>query len=86
LRQAEEICRQNGPLTYVYFPVSGIYATLVVLEDGRVVEASTVGNEGIIGIAAILGLAFSPEDRDDSRGGRMCATARCRPSVGPKAG
>jgi CRP-like cAMP-binding protein len=57
--QAEEICRQNCPLSHVYFPLSGIYATVVGLEDGRVIEASTVGNEGIIGISAVLGLAFS---------------------------
>jgi CRP-like cAMP-binding protein len=61
LSQAEEICRQDRPLSYVYFPLSGIYATVVGLEDGRVVEASTVGNEGIIGIAAFLGLAVSPK-------------------------
>jgi CRP-like cAMP-binding protein len=61
LNQAEEICRQDGPLSHVFFPLSGIYATVVGLEDGRVVEASTVGNEGIIGIAAVLGLAFSPK-------------------------
>jgi CRP-like cAMP-binding protein len=61
LRQAEEVCRQDGPLSHVYFPLSGIYATVVGLEDGRVVEASTVGNEGIIGIAAVLGLGFSPK-------------------------
>jgi CRP-like cAMP-binding protein len=61
LSQAEEICRQDRPISYVYFPLSGIYATVVGLEDGRVIEASTVGNEGIIGIAAVLGLAISPK-------------------------
>jgi CRP-like cAMP-binding protein len=61
LSQAQELCRQNGPLSHVYFPLSGIYATVVGLEDGRVVEASTVGNEGLIGIAAVLGLGFSPK-------------------------
>lgn len=59
LSQAEEVCRQDGPLSHVFFPLSGIYATVVSLEDGRVVEASTVGNEGIIGIAAFLGMGFS---------------------------
>ena len=61
MTRAEEVCRQDGPLSHVYFPLSGIYATVVALEDGRVVEASTVGNEGIIGIAAILGVGFSPK-------------------------
>jgi CRP-like cAMP-binding protein len=61
LSRAEEICRQDGPLSHVYFPLSGIYATVVGFEDGRVIEACTVGNEGIIGISAVLGMAFSPK-------------------------
>lgn len=59
--QAQEVYRQDGPLSHVYFPMSGIYSTVVCLADGREVEASTVGNEGIIGIAAVLGLGFSPK-------------------------
>jgi CRP-like cAMP-binding protein len=59
LSQAEEVCRQDGPLSHVFFPLSGIYATVILLEDGQMVEASTVGNEGIIGLAAVLGLGFS---------------------------
>jgi CRP-like cAMP-binding protein len=61
LTRAEEVCRQDSPLSHVYFPLSGIYATVVGLEDGRVIEASTVGNKGLIGIAAVLGLGFSPK-------------------------
>jgi CRP-like cAMP-binding protein len=48
-------------LPYVLFPVSGIYSTVVSLEDGQVVEASTVGNEGVMGLAAVLGVEFSPK-------------------------
>jgi CRP-like cAMP-binding protein len=59
LSQAEEVCHQNRPLSHVFFPLSGVYATLVGLEDGQVIEASTVGNEGIIGVAAVMGLGFS---------------------------
>jgi CRP-like cAMP-binding protein len=61
LSQAEELYREEGPLAHVFFPLSGIYATVVALEDGRRIEASTVGNEGIIGIAAVLGLNVSPK-------------------------
>ena len=39
----------------------------VDLEDGRIVETSTVGNEGIIGIAAVLGLGFSPKTAATTR-------------------
>lgn len=59
LSLAEEVCRQHSLLSHVFFPLSGVYATVVRFEDGRVVEASTVGNEGVIGIAAVLGLGFS---------------------------
>lgn len=59
LGQAEELCRQDRPLSHVFFPLSGIYAAVVRLEDGELVEASMVGNEGIIGLAAFLGLGIS---------------------------
>jgi CRP-like cAMP-binding protein len=61
LGPAEEVCREGGPLSHVYFPLSGIYSTVVGFDDGRVVEAATVGNEGMIGVAAVLGLGFSPK-------------------------
>src|SRR5262249_17827256 len=61
LGPAEEVCRENGALSHGHFPVSGIYSTIVGFDDGRIVEASTVGNEGMIGIAAVLGLGFSPK-------------------------
>jgi CRP-like cAMP-binding protein len=57
LHRAEDLCRQDGPLSHVYFPLSGVYATVVGMQDGRVVEACTIGNEGIIGITAALGVA-----------------------------
>lgn len=59
--QAEVVYREAGPLSHVYFPLTGVYATFVRLQDGRSVEASTVGNEGMMGLAAALGLEFSPK-------------------------
>ena len=35
---------------FVHFPVSGVLSSMVVLEDGSTVEASTVGNEGMDGL------------------------------------
>lgn len=35
---------------YVHFPVSGVLSSMVILEDGSTVEASTVGNEGMDGL------------------------------------
>jgi CRP-like cAMP-binding protein len=54
------ILHQPGdPLTHVYFPVSGVISMLTVLGDGSAVEIATVGNEGMVDLAAFLGLVSS---------------------------
>ena len=40
---------------WVHFPISGVLSSMVVLEDGSTVEASTIGNEGIVGISLAPG-------------------------------
>ena len=35
---------------WVYFPISGVLSSMVVLEDGSMIEASTIGNEGMDGL------------------------------------
>jgi CRP-like cAMP-binding protein len=35
---------------WVHFPISGVLSSMVVLEDGGTVEASTIGNEGMDGL------------------------------------
>ena len=35
---------------WVHFPVSGVLSSMVVLEDGSMIEASTIGNEGMDGL------------------------------------
>ena len=48
------------PVEFVHFLNSGLVSLVVVLSDGKTVEAGIVGNEGIVGIPAIAGLARSP--------------------------
>lgn len=59
VRQTQEVYRQDGPLSHVYFPLTGLYAVIVRMQDGRAVEAGTLGNEGMIGVTALLDLDFS---------------------------
>ena len=40
---------------YVYFPVSCIISMLYITKDGASSEIATVGNEGMVGIAHVLG-------------------------------
>ena len=49
-----EVVHQDGPLSHVLFPTRGIVSLVVLMEDGRVAEASTVGREGIVGVSALL--------------------------------
>lgn len=41
----------------VYFPNDGVFSTVVVLPEGAMVEATTIGVEGMIGIEAFLDAA-----------------------------
>ena len=44
-------------ISHVYFPVSGMISLVVKMTDADDVEATTIGNEGLIGTAVILGVA-----------------------------
>lgn len=46
-------------MEYCYFPNRGLISLLIATEDGRTVEAAMVGNEGVAGVSAAVGLAIS---------------------------
>lgn len=56
LRLRDVLHEPGGGAEYVYLPSSGVVSLLTVLEDGSAVEIATVGNEGLIDVAAYLGL------------------------------
>ena len=45
----------NQLIEYVYFPTDGIISLVNVTKNGGIVEAATVGNEGMVGIPILLG-------------------------------
>jgi len=45
---------------WVYFPVSGVLSSMIVLEDGSTVEATTIGNEGMDGIYLLASPLANP--------------------------
>jgi CRP-like cAMP-binding protein len=55
-----EIYRHGGPISHVYFPKSGAICLMILMEGGKAIDANSVGNEGMIGVSAYLGLEFSP--------------------------
>jgi CRP-like cAMP-binding protein len=40
---------------HVYFPTAGVFSVVTALSDGTSVEAATVGDEGVVGVEALLG-------------------------------
>jgi len=43
------------PIEYVYFPQSGMISLLVITNDGDMIETSTIGREGALGLHRGLG-------------------------------
>jgi CRP-like cAMP-binding protein len=43
------------PVEAVYFPLDGVISLVTPLADGAIVEVATVGNEGLVGVPAVLG-------------------------------
>ena len=49
----------GGKLQFAYFPNRGLISLVVVMKDGKTVEAGIVGNEGFTGTPAAVGLSRS---------------------------
>jgi CRP-like cAMP-binding protein len=59
-RVRQLLLEQSGPMPYAYFPQGGAFSLLSQMGDGVVLDTMTVGSEGMIGLAAVLGAAASP--------------------------
>ncbi|WP_416668487.1 Crp/Fnr family transcriptional regulator [Egbenema bharatensis] len=55
LSQHQVLAEAGESLEYAYFPVEAVISLLSVMEDGSMVEAVVVGNEGAVGIPIVLG-------------------------------
>lgn len=49
------LVKPGETLQRIYFPGNGVYSITQIMKNGRTVEVATVGNEGFIGINALLG-------------------------------
>jgi CRP-like cAMP-binding protein len=58
--ESEEIIfLRNEPIPFAYFPDDCVISLVTELEDGDVVEAMTVGNDGFVGMAVFHGVPSS---------------------------
>jgi CRP-like cAMP-binding protein len=56
LVQGQPIYREDGPIDYLYFVDRGMISLVKTMKDGRTVEVSAVGIEGVLGWNAALGM------------------------------
>lgn len=54
LKQGEILFQADQEISHVYFPNEGVVSLQVLGADGSVVEAATIGNEGIVGLGGLL--------------------------------
>src|ERR1700722_7994421 len=45
----------RSSIDYAYFPNRGVISALTVMEDGRAIEAATIGDEGMVGLPLLVG-------------------------------
>jgi CRP-like cAMP-binding protein len=56
-----EILYESGePITHVYFPNDGLLSLLVVMPSQKLREVGLIGNEGMLGVAVVLGMNATP--------------------------
>lgn len=54
LRPGEVLFQADDPITHVYFPHEGVVSLQILVADGGLVEAATIGKEGIVGLGGLL--------------------------------
>lgn len=54
--EAQQIVyKADEPADCIYFPCSGVYVSLIQMQDGQIIGTGIIGNEGIIGAHVYLG-------------------------------
>jgi CRP-like cAMP-binding protein len=51
----------DGTIDHAYFPSSALISLVTQMEDGKIIEVGLVGNDGMTGMAALMGQKTSPE-------------------------
>ncbi|MFO7604429.1 MAG: Crp/Fnr family transcriptional regulator [Gammaproteobacteria bacterium] len=72
LKKGSVLHEAAATLSYVYFPIDTIVSLLHVLEDGTTAEVAIIGNEGMIGVSAIMGGNNTPSQAIVLTTGTVC--------------
>ena len=58
----DTLYRAGGPLDSVYFPLTGVMSSVIIMLDGSTAEFVATGAEGMLGLATFLGATRSVEE------------------------
>ena len=61
LPHGQVLYQMGGPVQYAYFPFNALISLVTQMTNGSIVEVGLIGNDGMSGIAALLGKETSPE-------------------------
>ncbi len=62
LGEGQILSEANQRGEYVYFPLTAVIASLYTLENGTSAAVNLIGNDGLVGIAALLGAGSVPHE------------------------
>jgi CRP-like cAMP-binding protein len=48
------VCELHDPIKHVYFPGRGVVSAVTPMRDGSLIEVASIGNEGMIGLTALM--------------------------------
>jgi CRP-like cAMP-binding protein len=60
LDQGKILAEVGDEIDHVYFPFGGMISLLTIMNDGKAIETSTIGKQGVFGAPAAFGLYNSP--------------------------
>ena len=60
LRLKETLITPDAPIRALYFPLDAVVSVVGTLADGTQLEAGTIGNEGVVGVARFLRTTHMP--------------------------
>lgn len=54
------VCNPGQPLEYAYFPIGCVLSSVIQLENGATVEATTIGNDGMVDVGLAVNRSTTP--------------------------
>lgn len=62
LPSGKVLYRADEPLNHIYFPSEAVISIVATTETGQSAEVGIIGNEGVVGVEALMGAASTPHE------------------------